>query len=365
MSLPRFRDDRAFLNAHGATLELRHENKRVLVSPRYQGRVMTSAAAGDDGASFGWINRDLIASGVRHPIVNAVGGEDRLWIGPQAGRFSMFHAPGTALDVEHYQTPEPLDGEPWEVTETTERTLTFQKRMTLRNHFGTVFEMEAVRIVRLLKDDEMLPDAAVGVLQTVGFESINTLKNVGDAAWARETGLPSLWVLGMFPASDDSHVGVLISPGHANPIRSYFGPLPDGFMDVVSGRGATLAVDGRTLAKVGIPPGASPPMLTAYDPAAGALTLVHYIPPEAPGPYVNSRFETPHDPYDGDAINVYNDGPASPGGEQIGRFYELETSSPGAALAPGEEMTHIHRTVHIEAAPFIIQGLAHLMTSSR
>jgi hypothetical protein len=237
--------------------------------------------------------------------------------------------------------------------------------MTLQNHAGTVFEMEASRVIRLLKEDEMLPDAAVGALRTVGFESINTLKNVGGAARAADTGLPSLWVIGMFHASDEARAAVVFSPGHANPVRSYFGPLPDGFMDVESGRGASLAVDGRTLAKIGIPPGASPPMIMAYDPAAGVLTLVNYIPPAEPGRYVNSRFETPHDPYDGDVLNVYNEGPASAGGEQLGRFYELETSSPAAALAPGEAITHVHRTLHIEAAPFIIQGLAQLMTASR
>src|SRR5688572_19034005 len=36
---------------------------QLIVLPAYQGRVMTSTAAGNEGASFGWINYDLIASG--------------------------------------------------------------------------------------------------------------------------------------------------------------------------------------------------------------------------------------------------------------------------------------------------------------
>ena len=32
----------------------------------------------------------------------------------------------------------------------------------------------------------------------------------------------------------------------------------------------------------------------------------------------------------------------------MGPFYEIETSSPGAALAPGESLTHTQYTIHIE-----------------
>ena len=50
-------------------------------------------------------------------------------------------------------------------------------------------------------------------------------------------------------------------------------------------------------------------------------------------------------PYGGDVVNSYNDGPNDKG-ELLGPFYELETSSPAAALAPGVAMTHRHRTAH-------------------
>lgn len=36
---------------------------QVALAPAWQGRVMTSTAGGADGASFGWINRELIAAG--------------------------------------------------------------------------------------------------------------------------------------------------------------------------------------------------------------------------------------------------------------------------------------------------------------
>ena len=35
-------------------------------------------------------------------------------------------------------------------------------------------------------------------------------------------------------------------------------------------------------------------------------------------------------------------------GSIMGPFYEIETSSPAAALRPGESMRHIQRVVHLE-----------------
>ena len=38
----------------------------------------------------------------------------------------------------------------------------------------------------------------------------------------------------------------------------------------------------------------------------------------------------------------------NPGAKPLGPFYELETSSPAAALAPGKSMEHVHRTFHLQ-----------------
>ena len=69
------------------------------------------------------------------------------------------------------------------------------------------------------------------------------------------------------------------------------------------------------------------------------------LPP--PAPYVNSMWEIQRDPYKGDVVNSYNDGPPAPGKPALGPFYELETSSPALALPPGDRYTHVHRTFHL------------------
>src|SRR5262245_24033669 len=91
-----FHDDIAFLKAHTELIVLsnRMGSAQVAVTPAWQGRVMTSTAEGDAGTSFGWINRDLIASGKLQPHINVFGGEDRFWLGPEGGQFSIFFTKG-------------------------------------------------------------------------------------------------------------------------------------------------------------------------------------------------------------------------------------------------------------------------------
>ena len=59
---------------------------------------MTSTVGGSNSPSHGWINRELIEAGRNDPHINAYGGEDRFWLGPEGGQFSIFfktHFPTT------------------------------------------------------------------------------------------------------------------------------------------------------------------------------------------------------------------------------------------------------------------------------
>ncbi len=103
-----FGEDLAFLRQHTevALLADKSGNAQVAVAPAYQGRVMTSTAGGAKGLSYGWVNRKLIASGKFEPHINVFGGEDRFWLGPEGGQFSIFFAKGVPFDLEHWFTPE-------------------------------------------------------------------------------------------------------------------------------------------------------------------------------------------------------------------------------------------------------------------
>ena len=106
-----FGDEVAFLRQHVEVVVLHDpaNNAQVAVVPAWQGRVMTSTAGGAAGASFGWINRELIASGEPQPHINAFGGEDRFWLGPEGGQFSIFFAKGARFELDDWFTPAAID----------------------------------------------------------------------------------------------------------------------------------------------------------------------------------------------------------------------------------------------------------------
>ena len=79
---------------------------------------------------------------------------------------------------------------------------------------------------------------------------------------------------------------------------------------------------------------------------------------EAPNGFVNSEWKLQDKPYAGDVINSYNDGSPEEGKPPLGPFYEIETSSPAAALKPNETMTHIQRTFHIQGSEEVLNPLA-------
>src|SRR5438045_6891541 len=67
-----FGDDLAFLKSHTSVVVLTDATNQgqVVVVPAWQGRVMTSTARGAAGASYGWVNRELIAARKLQPHIN-------------------------------------------------------------------------------------------------------------------------------------------------------------------------------------------------------------------------------------------------------------------------------------------------------
>jgi hypothetical protein len=116
--------------------------------------------------------------------------------------------------------------------------------------------------------------------------------------------------------------------------------------------------DGRYRSKIGLSPRRARPALGSFDAERSVLTIVAFDLPEGAAEYVNSMWEIQKDPFAGDVVNSYNDGPPAPGAKPMGPFYELETSSPAAALAPGASLTHVHRTFHLEGETADLDAVA-------
>jgi hypothetical protein len=346
--------DLAFLKKHHANaVQLKNGDASIIVLPNYQGRVMTSTAEGDKGFSFGWINHDLIASGKQTPHFSAFGGEERFWLGPEGGQFSIYFKPKTNFTFENWYVPPSLDTEGFDLISVSNTQASFYKKIHLLNYAGTKFDLEVNRKIKLLSNDNIskLLGAKIGAsIKTVGFETENNVKNIGAEAWTKNTGLLSIWVLSMLQANDHTNVFVPYKKGDATTLGKivtddYFGKLDSSRLRVKDGY-LLFKADAQQRSKIGISPLRALPMAASYDAQNKVLTIIQFTLPAGNTNYVNSLWQLQDEPYKGDALNAYTDGPVD--GKQMGKFYELEGSSPAMALLPGSSQTHVQKTIHLK-----------------
>jgi hypothetical protein len=362
-----FGEDAAFLKGHTEIVLLHDETgqSEVAVAPGWQGRVMTSTAAGDSGAGYGWVNHDLIAAGKLQPHFNAFGGEDRFWMGPEGGQFSLFFAKGVPFDLAHWFTPAAVDTMAYPVVSRSTDDVTVAAQFSVTNYSGTQFDVKVERTVRLLEPDaawKALGAPAADAVKLVAYESENTLTNVGKAAWTEDGGLLSIWILGQFSPSPETTIVVPIKAGPEPELgpevtSNYFGEIPPDRLKVTD-HVIYFTGDGKFRSKIGINPRRSKGVLGSYDAEHGVLTIVKANQPEGVTDYVNSLWKIQEHPFAGDAENSYNDGPPAPGAKPLGPFYEMETSSPAAALEPGQSITHVHTTMHFSGPKPALDAVA-------
>ncbi len=351
-----FASDVAFLRQHTDVVLLADPAgaAQVAVARAYQGRVMTSTTGGSDAPSFGWLGRDAIASRQRQPHMNVFGGEDRFWLGPEGGQYSLYFKAGDPFDLDHWQVPEAIDWGAWEIASQSASEVRFRKRVSLRNYSGTQVEIEVDRTVRLLTGADVtaqLGESPGSSVRTVAFESSNTVTNAGSAPWQPESGLVSVWILGMFTPSPETTIVLPFAAGPEPALGpvvndAYFGKVPADRL-IVRGSAIFFRGDGQYRSKIGLSPSRAISVAGSYDASRHVLTLVQYTRPAGAFGYVNSMWGIQREPYKGDVINSYNDGPPAPGKPPLGPFYELETSSPALNLAAGQRYTHVHRTFHL------------------
>lgn len=358
-----YRQARDFLAGYTKVLELANEDgARVAVCPEFQGRVMTSTCSGFEGESLGWINRRFIEEKVPDKHFNNFGGEDRFWLAPEGGQYSLWFAPGASQDLAHWFTPPALNSTPFQFNlDKPEPRYLLKANIQLHNAARTEFKLDVEREIRILGASHFarLFGAEAADLMTsknlklVGFESRNMIVNRG-LPMTSDRGLVSIWSAGMFPATPTTEVLVPFKAGDESklgpPITDdYFGKVPSDRLKV----GENLAVfraDGQLRSKIGTPQLRAVPVAGAIDRSRGLLTLVQFEMPRDPESYayLDNHWQNPlPDPYRGDVFSSYSDGPTDMGAPS-GGFFELESVSPAIRLPTGKSLKHTHRTFHIE-----------------
>jgi hypothetical protein len=344
--------DLAFLNSKDSVIVLKSGDAQVIISPKYQGKVFTSTANGLNGNSAGWINYKAMSSDTLAPHINAYGGEDRMWLGPEGGQFSIFFKPGTKMVFDNWQTPAGLDSEPWQLITHDSAKVIMHKALNLQNYSGTKFNVELSRQVKLIGAADLNLELGISPdpsTKWVGFESENTVKNSGSEKWTHENGTINIWMLAMLTPSESGVVAIPYLQGDDTVLgkvatTNYFGEIPADRIKTDNGI-LYFKVDGKHRSKLGLSEKRATTFAGSYDANSRMLTVLQFTKPTAPSEYINQLWEIQKEPFKGDIINSYNDGPLADG-SQMGPFYEIESSSPAAFLSPGETITHTQRIFH-------------------
>ena len=326
------------------------DKAKVIVSAKYQAKVFTSTADGNNGLSFGWVNYKAF-SGMPDAHMNAYGGENRFWLGPEGGKYSLFFKPGDSMVFANWKTPAAFDTESWGVIAKTHQSVTLKKDMNLLNYKGTNIEVGVERTIKILPNTEiekrtgLIIDSSV---KAVGYQTDNVITNLGKTAWTATTGMPCIWMLDMFTPSPSTVVVIPfknLAPESFNKIATtnYFGEIASDRLKHTSNM-LFFKADGKSRGKLGIIPTYAKPMAASYDQKNKILTIILFD-IDSSAKYLNQEWNTTKPTFSGDAVNSYNDGPLA-NGTQMGPFFEIESVSPAAFLKPGQSLSHKHSVFH-------------------
>lgn len=324
---------------------------QVIVSARYQGKVFTSTANGLEGASLGYLNYDALNATTFNEHMNGYGGENRFWLGPEGGKYSVYFAPGTEQIYDNWHTPKPIDIEPWAIVHACVKDVAMQKEMRVSNYQGTEMHLRVNRKVTLLEQpaiQSMLGVTPNAKVKTVAYATENSITNLNNFAWTKETGTICIWMLDMFNTAPNSLTIVPFNQGAEKELgviatTDYFGQIPADRFKVKNGL-AFLKTDGNCRNKIGMNARRTTAIAGNYDPDAGRLTISTFdVDPNAI--YLNQEWNPTKNPLVGDALNAYNDGPLEDG-SIMGPFLELESCSPAAFIGPNESLHHNHQVFH-------------------
>lgn len=324
---------------------------QIIVSAKYQAKVFTSTADGLHGTSLGFVNYKFFDTGVVDEHMNGFGGENRFWIGPEGGLFSVYFKPGSEQIFDNWHTPKPIDIERWDITSVNDMNVSFKKEMEVNNYLGNLLKLRVDRSVSILERPEIESGLSIQLspdVKAVGYSTDNTIVNLNDFEWTKETGTICIWMLDMFNTApravtivpfnegDEAEMGRVVT-------SDYFGEIPADRLKI-QGNNIFLKTDGKYRSKLGLNAKRTKAVAGNYDPDSKRLTITVYD-VDKNAVYLSQEWNPAKDPLTGDAMNAYNDGPLDDG-SIMGPFLELESASPAAFLKPMQPLTHKHTVYH-------------------
>ena len=339
------------------------DKAQIILSAKYQAKVFTSTANGLAGNSHGFVNYNFFDSGVVDEHMNGFGGENRFWLGPEGGKYSIYFEPGTEQVYDNWHTPKPIDIEEWVTENASEKEAVFSKDMVLNNYLGNELSLTVKRTISLFNNNDIQNNLNIQLpedVNNVAYSTINDITNKNDFEWTEETGTISMWMLDMYNPSDSAVTVIPFNTGEVSELgpvvtSDYFGEIPADRLIEDNGI-LYFKTDGKSRRKLGMTAKRTTSLAGNYDPISQRLTVVTFdVHPDKI--YLNQEWNPEKDPLIGDALNAYNDGPLEDG-SIMGPFLELESSSPAAFLKPGESLSHTHNIYHFVGSEASLSPIA-------
>jgi hypothetical protein len=345
--------DLKYLSDKDSLVVLKSDNEeaQVIVSAKYQAKVFTSTAKGLKGESLGFVNYKVFDSGVIDEHMNGYGGENRFWLGPEGGQYSIFFESGKEQVYDNWKTPAAIDTEKWNISKASSKEVILTKEMELKNYQGNTFKIAVEREITLLSADEITQKLGVKVPQgvkTVAYATNNRITNKNNFDWTDKTGTVCIWMLDMLNPSTTALTIIPFNEGEEKVLgkiatTDYFGEIPADRIKNKNGN-LYLKTDGKYRSKMGLNAKRTKSIAGNYNPGTKLLTIITFD-AEHSKTYLNQEWNPKKDPLVGDALNAYNDGPLE-NGSIMGPFLEVESCSPAAFIKPEESQTHVHVVYH-------------------
>ncbi|WP_029904873.1 DUF6786 family protein [Prevotella sp. 10(H)] len=350
--------DLNYLSSKDSLIILKGDNDKaqVIISPKYQAKVFTSTVDGLSGKSTGFVGYKAFELTTPDEHMNGYGGENRFWLGPEGGKYSVYFEKGKEQVYDNWHTPKPIDIEPWNLVSATAQKAVMSKEMEVANYFGIQLKLNVDRTVEFLNSARIksLLDIELGEnVKSVAYSTQNVITNKNDFEWTKQTGTISTWILDMFIPAPKAVTIIPFNEGDEKALgkivtSDYFGEIPADRL-VTKNNTLYFKTDGAERGKLGLNSNRTTGVAGNYDPDSKRLTITTFD-VERSATYLNQEWNPTKDPLIGDAMNAYNDGPLADG-SIMGPFLEVESCSPAAFLKPNESQSHNHNVFHFVGEP--------------
>ncbi len=353
---------------------LRNDNSILVFSPTYQGRILTSSYGDEKSPSLGWYNRSALALKNQNLRTAVIGGEDVFAIGPEGGETSIFFEQGVLFTEDNKKLPRIISTQAWKLVDSSTTRARFEASGDVVNANGKKFDIKLEREISLLSRDDVSKILGVEIsnnLKLVAFQSMNKITNVGSFDWSEKEGMLNIGVNSFFNANKTVNTFIPYRSGDASQLGDI---VRDNVFDSLSGSSMSdgrLAItedfirfkcDARHKSGIGVNARRSEGIAISYDDKNSILTIILYIKPSGNRAYFPVSWRNAQAGFDGDAIAVFNNGPASRNIYSADLYYAVTTHSPALNLIKEKSQFHLQRTFHFHGSEYDLDLLAYKLT---